>query len=221
MIGSRRMLLASGKGGYLDFALSLNPSHFWPLQGDLLDVAGYANFVSNGNTVSYPAAGPNVSPGDLCVYSTSLGLYEPTNNFNANQNTNGWSYGGWFKLANWTATASLMGCYSPIMIYPYSGQITLYPASPNPAYNHGFTNNTWHHVMHVGNPTTTKHHLYVDGVDVGQTGTGQSMTLSSGTQLNIGQYSNVNGRTTMSAAWCGWWKNVALTPAQIQKLAGV
>jgi hypothetical protein len=83
------------------------------------------------------------------------------------------------------------------------------------SYTHSHVSGSWHHIMTVWDGTTLK--LYIDGTErmsIARTG-----ALGSRTQFSIGSYStNTFSRGDMAAAHCGWWVNVALTPAQVYTL---
>lgn len=226
---SRMMRRASaGQAGAIDYAAlvdSLAPTYFWPLQTDLVPSHGAVGLTSAGTAPNFLRAGPPAL-GGTCADSSAMEL---RGSFNAANSNLGYSFGGWFAfdkigaadspsctLTNWSGSGGAMmrwsGSATAIQCHHDSDSIF----SDSLAWTAG----DWHHLFVTWDGSARR--MYFDGVDVGGDIPGGGAPNNSGTNFNIGTYTNRStDRTDGGFAWCGWWEDVALDPADVAALAMV
>lgn len=203
--------------GYMeDIVDPLAPTYFWPLQGDLVASHGGKNLTDVG-TATTTAAGPGADPGDLSRDSPAMSLTNQT--INANENTTGFSYGGWFRVDTLASDQGVMGNWTPdgSMLVLFGTTWRVYIGSSFTSFAHGVTAGTWYHWMVCSGGGSTI--VYRNGAVVTTWAT--SAALGSALQFRIGSY-NINNaawRPDMAAAWCGWWVNRKLTAGEVAGLA--
>lgn len=212
----------AGLSPYEQLIASLEPTHFWKLDGDLTSWVGGNSLSSIGTAPTYTTGPGQIAEGQSAT-SASLCLTDTSINFNAN--TTGYSYAGWLLIDSFSTDRGVMGNWSTggSMLYMTNGGVDLriYHEGTTTQYAHGLSTGTWYHFCVTTDMTGSGEQiLYVDGVNVlSQTGT--TAAASSILKLQITGYNGNTRKLSGDAAYFGWWENTVLTPAQVAALAGV
>ena len=220
MIGSKRMVLAARGGGGVDKVMSLDPTYMWPLQKDLLDVAGLDKHLTiDGDAVIFTDPGPGYGVEDTCVATTGfLGLKNTT--IDMAENSAGYSYGGWFWFASPSNPQGIISNYGNSMLYLPGSTGYVYHAVQSTSFsNTTIPVSTWTHLLVTYNFTDKKIRYYINGA-LYHTSVDLTQVPNSATSFRIGGYGSGTGKPlNAKAAYCAWWVNRTLNDSEATFLA--
>lgn len=163
------------------------------------------------------------------AYGNAYQSWYVSGNINASVNTNGYSFGGLFRInvlgtnqgiiGNWTPTnqAVLLKQADPQTLSMHHNAVTT-------TWTHNFQPGEWHYFMVTMTPADSRQRLYVDGRLVRTSEPVPSIVPVAATQFTVGGHDTTGAYPSptfpdMDMTFFGMWENKALSAREILALA--
>ena len=203
---------SGGGTGYSAVVRALEPTHFWPLQANLLADVG-TDLTNAGTAPTFPAGPTIAGTAYACADSAVLSLRADGQSLITSDPV---SMAGWYRADAWTSDRAIIGNWtgSGAMLYISGGNIHTYVGGASLGTYAPPAVGTWHHWALTWDKVTAR--VYLDGSQVASYA--YSSTAGAPNKMAIGTYSTQAGMDA-AAAFMAWWSGRALTAAEVAALA--